>query len=325
MSMPHLGELHRRLADQGLVCIGVHTEKKGEQMAAYVEEEGIPFPVAVDSEGKTVEAYRVDSYPDYYLIDRAGKLRVADLANADLDRALEILLAEKPPADAVAARGRPSSRKVRPIVFAEVDRSIRGLPRARTGPLLYGLFLFGPGGETKVWALLDKSSAGVPGYDVLWLDVDADGVLGEKGERFAGKAGTFKVGDFKEHRDFTLRWTEKSVRYSMLWRGEKPTRGGYGPERATYARFATSPEEAPIFVPGYDRPFEFEHWMSGQLRAGQDNDFKVFVGNRGDRRGAFSAVDDKFLPAGEYVVATLLFTTRSGKKARVMTKLRERC
>ena len=36
----------------------------------------------------------MDSYPDYYVIDRAGKLRVADLANADLEKAIKTLLAE---------------------------------------------------------------------------------------------------------------------------------------------------------------------------------------------------------------------------------------
>jgi len=40
--------------------------------------------------------FRVDSYPDYYVIDRAGNLRIADMANAELDRVVEILLKEKP-------------------------------------------------------------------------------------------------------------------------------------------------------------------------------------------------------------------------------------
>ena len=41
-----------------------------------------------------MKAFAVDSYPDYYLIDRNGNVRVADLANGDLDRAVEILLKE---------------------------------------------------------------------------------------------------------------------------------------------------------------------------------------------------------------------------------------
>src|SRR5262245_2836257 len=41
---------------------------------------------------KTVAAFKVDSYPDYYVIDRAGNLRMADLAKAELDRVVEALV-----------------------------------------------------------------------------------------------------------------------------------------------------------------------------------------------------------------------------------------
>jgi thiol-disulfide isomerase/thioredoxin len=95
-AMPHLKELLQKHKDEGLVIIGVHTTNQGDRMAEFVKEQGISWPVAVDIDGKTVKAFRVDSFPDYYLIDRAGKLRVADLANADLDRAVQILLKEKP-------------------------------------------------------------------------------------------------------------------------------------------------------------------------------------------------------------------------------------
>jgi hypothetical protein len=40
----------------------------------------------------------VDSYPDYYFIDRAGNLRVADCKNGSIEQAIEALLAEEPPA-----------------------------------------------------------------------------------------------------------------------------------------------------------------------------------------------------------------------------------
>lgn len=80
-----------------MVLIGVHTKNGSEKAAAFVEEQGITYPIAIDN-GGTTTAFAVDSYPDYYLIDRSGKLRVADLQNADLDRALGILLAEKAPA-----------------------------------------------------------------------------------------------------------------------------------------------------------------------------------------------------------------------------------
>ena len=80
-----------------MVLIGVHTKGSAERMPAYVKEAKVAFPVAVDTDGKTVKAYAVDSYPDYYVIDRAGKVRFADLANKELERAVAALLAEPVP------------------------------------------------------------------------------------------------------------------------------------------------------------------------------------------------------------------------------------
>lgn len=97
-AMPHLKELYKKHKAEGLVIIGVHTKNKGDEMPAFVKDKELPWPVAVDVDGKTVKAFAVDSFPDYYLIDRAGKLRVADLANKELDRAVAALLKEKPPA-----------------------------------------------------------------------------------------------------------------------------------------------------------------------------------------------------------------------------------
>jgi len=100
--VPHLLELAQKHKDQGLVVIGVHTTNSAAKMPAFVAEQKITYPVCADVDNATTTAFAVDSYPDYYLIDRAGKLRVADLQNAALDRAIEALLAEKPPTDVAA-------------------------------------------------------------------------------------------------------------------------------------------------------------------------------------------------------------------------------
>ena len=97
--MPHLKELHAKYESKGLVLIGVHTTRGAEKMKAFAEEKKITYPIAADVGEKTVSGFRVDSFPDYYVIDRAGKLRFADLANAEVDRAIELLLKEKAPAD----------------------------------------------------------------------------------------------------------------------------------------------------------------------------------------------------------------------------------
>jgi thiol-disulfide isomerase/thioredoxin len=93
-AMPHLKELYAKHKEDGLAVIGIHTTNQGEEMADYVKEATLPWPIAVDVDKKTVSAYHVDSYPDYYVIDRSGNVRVADLANDELDRVVEALLKE---------------------------------------------------------------------------------------------------------------------------------------------------------------------------------------------------------------------------------------
>jgi thiol-disulfide isomerase/thioredoxin len=104
-AMPHLKELYEKHKGDGLEIIGIHTTNAGDKMAEYVKEEKLPWPVALDIEEGTVKGFRVDSFPDYYVIDRSGKLRFADLANAEVDRAVEALLKEKPDGKAVAKAG----------------------------------------------------------------------------------------------------------------------------------------------------------------------------------------------------------------------------
>ena len=116
--MPKLRELAERYEDQGLVLIGVHTTRGGENMADYVADSGIDYPVAIDVDSQTTSAFAVDSYPDYYLIDRAGNLRVADLANGDLERALGVLLAEQGIAPQLAAASEAANFKDKRILVS---------------------------------------------------------------------------------------------------------------------------------------------------------------------------------------------------------------
>ena len=229
------------------------------------------------------------------------------------------------------------------IDFSRVPHTIKREPTYVSAPR-YGLFLFGEDAEHQVWAVLDKSRADGDVYDVLYLDRDADGVLGEKGERISakvdGERAVFTVGDLTQpravsdsdldvevtvHTDFRITWTKDSVRFRMMWKGETKTMGGYGPTRDTYAGFGKTAKEATVYVPGYDRPLEFEHWMSGTMGIGRSNTFKVFVGARGSQRGAFSCGDQKLLPEGECVLATLIYTDEDDLEKRVQCKLRERC
>ena len=102
-AVPHLKELYEKHHQSGLEIVAIHTQQSKEKAAAFVQEQKIPYRVAVDkadpeAKGKSLtisKNYLVDSYPDYYLIDRKGVLRFADLSNSEVDRAIEALLQEK--------------------------------------------------------------------------------------------------------------------------------------------------------------------------------------------------------------------------------------
>ena len=52
------------------------------------------YPVACDG-GKLMKALKCDGFPDYVVIDKKGIVRVVDLSNEELEKAIKMLLAEK--------------------------------------------------------------------------------------------------------------------------------------------------------------------------------------------------------------------------------------
>lgn len=90
-------ELYEKYGKDGLVIIGVAATYGGNAVPAAVEEHGIKYPVAVDIDNKTNTAYGPDGFPDYYVIDRTGKLRVADCRNETIEEVIKALLNEKAP------------------------------------------------------------------------------------------------------------------------------------------------------------------------------------------------------------------------------------
>lgn len=93
-SIPKNNELAAKYADD-VVFIGVCHPRGAEKMAATVKNKGIKYPVAADPDGKAGNAYKVNGYPDYYIIGRDGKLLVADCANSKVGDVLKVLVGKK--------------------------------------------------------------------------------------------------------------------------------------------------------------------------------------------------------------------------------------
>ncbi|MEI2454426.1 MULTISPECIES: thioredoxin family protein [Lysobacter] len=76
---PHVNEWHRRYRDRGLVVVGVHTpeyeeERRPANVQAAVKRYAIEYPVALDNDYRTWNAYRNRFWPALYLIDRQGRV-----------------------------------------------------------------------------------------------------------------------------------------------------------------------------------------------------------------------------------------------------------
>jgi cytochrome c biogenesis protein CcmG/thiol:disulfide interchange protein DsbE len=90
-SIPKNNALAKKYGDK-LVFIGVCHPKGSEKMKEVMEKHDITYPVAIDEKGKTIKAYKVNGYPDYYIFDQEGKLVVADCSNSKVGAVIEKLL-----------------------------------------------------------------------------------------------------------------------------------------------------------------------------------------------------------------------------------------
>jgi thiol-disulfide isomerase/thioredoxin len=90
--MVYLKRWHTEYGPLGLRVIGIHTpefrfEHARSNVEAYVREAGITFPVALDNDFRTWEAWGNDAWPGFYLLDRQGRIVLSRLGE---DHAHEI-------------------------------------------------------------------------------------------------------------------------------------------------------------------------------------------------------------------------------------------
>lgn len=89
-----LNRLADRYGDQGLVIIGVHSDEAYEDGVATAEKRRVTFPVARDPGNAMRSALKVDQDPDFFVIDRSGRMRFADIETASVERAVSMLIEE---------------------------------------------------------------------------------------------------------------------------------------------------------------------------------------------------------------------------------------
>lgn len=104
-AVPHNIELVKQYADKGMTFIGLHDANNGwDRAPEVVKEKGINYTVALDKKGKdqglSATEYKVQFWPTYIVIDRAGVVRAAGLTPNHVEDVVKVLLAEAAPASA---------------------------------------------------------------------------------------------------------------------------------------------------------------------------------------------------------------------------------
>jgi thiol-disulfide isomerase/thioredoxin len=79
-TLPYVVQWHRQYAAQGLKVVGIHTpefafERDVNNIKRALQQHQISYPVPVDTEYKTWNAYGNNYWPHLYLADRQGRLR----------------------------------------------------------------------------------------------------------------------------------------------------------------------------------------------------------------------------------------------------------
>ncbi|MFL5921357.1 MAG: cytochrome c biogenesis protein DipZ [Gaiellaceae bacterium] len=113
-TLPHLEAWDMRYRKAGLVIVGVHTpEFAFEHVVSNVREAsrklGVRYPVAIDNDYRTWDAYQNDAWPAEYLIDRRGHVREVKKGEGHYDeteRSIRALLGESGTAQLATVKDR---------------------------------------------------------------------------------------------------------------------------------------------------------------------------------------------------------------------------
>jgi hypothetical protein len=233
------------------------------------------------------------------------------------------------------------------VDFAKIDRSIGKQPAYIAQPL-YALFLMDTEGRSRHWAVLDKSKADLPYYDVLYFDTTGSGDLTEASKRFVGKydkklepAGmglTIRVGDVRVpgtelvHKDFLISTTPKSdwkgIWFRMKWAGKTEVSGGYNRVGFDTTQYSPSPKTAPVLWPCPHAKLSFGVW-GGPILAlpiGEATRVNFLVGNWGSGPDTLCVADEHFLvPGKDRLFATVVARDTDGREVTERTEIKGHC
>ncbi len=97
VEMPNVVRIHKRFNKDGFEIIGISLDSNRDALEKFIKSNEMSWPQYFDGKGwqnGLAEQYRVRAIPATYLIDKKGKIRYRSLRGAELESAVQRLLAE---------------------------------------------------------------------------------------------------------------------------------------------------------------------------------------------------------------------------------------
>lgn len=95
VEMPDLEVVYQEYRQQGVVVLAVNMSESSADIADFVKELGLTFPILRDSKQEAMERYNVKMLPTTYFIDRQGNVRhrrVGSMTKSAMREQIESLL-----------------------------------------------------------------------------------------------------------------------------------------------------------------------------------------------------------------------------------------
>ncbi len=145
-TLPYIEKWQQVYADKGFTVVGVHTpefafEHNKSNVDNFARSHGLTYPIALDNDYGTWNAFGNNSWPADYLIDRDGNVRDVKLGEGDYDKteqAIQALLGAKAPLTSTSTAV-PFDRSQTPETYFGSERTsgFVGSPQLKNGSALY--------------------------------------------------------------------------------------------------------------------------------------------------------------------------------------------
>jgi cytochrome c biogenesis protein CcdA/thiol-disulfide isomerase/thioredoxin len=148
-TLPHLKAWDATYRKKGLVIVGVHTpefafEHVPSNVRKATQELGIRYPVAIDNEYGTWNAYKNFAWPTEYLIDRSGRLRETHEGEGEYghtESLIRQLLGDRSGAELAVADNTPT-HLVTPETYLGYEHGLERYTGSRPAPDRAGRYAF---------------------------------------------------------------------------------------------------------------------------------------------------------------------------------------